>query len=68
MTGPSASPAAPSGLRPAVIVGNGPSLRGYDMKRLQAYDSFGMNAAYRHWDDIESSPLSCFLAGTLCSV
>jgi hypothetical protein len=42
----------PSGHR-AVILGNGPSLRGFDFVReLEGYDTFGMNAAYRHWDKI----------------
>lgn len=31
----------------AVILGNGPSLAGFDFKRLQQCDVFGMNAAYR---------------------
>lgn len=40
-----------SGLPPAVIIGNGPSLRGFDFcNRLKSYATFGMNAAYRFWD------------------
>jgi hypothetical protein len=39
--------------RLAVILGNGPSLRGFDFAReLEGFDTFGMNAAYRHWDKI----------------
>lgn len=37
----------------AIILGNGPSLRGFDFaKELDGLDSFGMNAAYRHWHKI----------------
>ncbi|WP_045363664.1 hypothetical protein [Methyloceanibacter caenitepidi] len=32
-----------------VIVGNGPSLRGFDFERLAQADCIGMNAAYRFW-------------------
>lgn len=38
--------------RPAIILGNGPSLKGFDFTRLKAFDVFGMNAAYRYWDEI----------------
>jgi hypothetical protein len=39
--------------RQAVILGNGPSLRGFDFSReLKGFDTFGMNAAYRHWNKI----------------
>jgi FkbM family methyltransferase len=39
--------------RRAAILGNGPSLRGFDFAReLAGYDTFGMNAAYRHWDAV----------------
>lgn len=34
------------------ILGNGPSLRGFDFERLRPYDCIGMNAAYRYWDEI----------------
>ncbi len=38
---------------PAAVLGNGPSLRGADFaKELSCFDTFGMNAAYRHWDAI----------------
>jgi FkbM family methyltransferase len=43
--------------RPAAILGNGPSLRGFDFKnQLNDYDTFGMNAAYRYWDGINWYP------------
>lgn len=35
-----------------VVIGNGPSLRGFDLRRLRGVDTLGMNAAYRHWDRI----------------
>ncbi len=39
--------------RPAVIIGNGPSLREFDLKtNLRGYATFGMNAAYKYWDAI----------------
>ena len=41
----------------AVILGNGPSLRGFDFKKeLKDYDTFGMNVAYRYWDKISWYP------------
>jgi hypothetical protein len=36
----------------AVVLGNGPSLRGFDFCRLARFDVFGMNAAYRYWYEI----------------
>lgn len=36
----------------AFIIGNGPSLANLDLRRLTGRESFGMNAAYRHWDAI----------------
>ena len=44
------------------ILGNGPSLRGFDFSQLDTYDSIGMNAAYRHWDDSGFYPTyyTCF--------
>ncbi len=36
----------------AAVIANGPSLRGVDLGRLPAVATFGMNAAYRHWDRI----------------
>lgn len=40
----------------AFVLGNGPSLRGFDFERLGDFDVFGMNAAYRHWDRIGIYP------------
>lgn len=36
----------------AFVIGNGPSLKGFDFHRLDGFDSIGLNAAYRHWDRI----------------
>lgn len=36
----------------AIVIANGASLRGVDLARLPAYATFGMNAAYRHWQQI----------------
>ena len=36
----------------AVVLGNGPSMKGFDFDRFQGFDVFGMNAAYRYWDSI----------------
>jgi len=33
----------------AVIIGNGPSLKGVDLKAFAKCPTFGMNVAYRHW-------------------
>jgi predicted O-methyltransferase YrrM len=41
---------------PAMIMGNGPSLRGFDFERLRGLDVFGMNAAYRFWEEIDWYP------------
>lgn len=38
--------------RTIIAIGNGPSLRGFDLQSLQNCDTLGMNAAYRHWDRI----------------
>jgi hypothetical protein len=44
-------------MRTAVILGNGPSLRGFDFSNeLNGFDTFGMNAAYRHWHKIKWYP------------
>lgn len=41
----------------AVILGNGPSLRNFDFhKELSCVDTFGINAAYRYWDQINWYP------------
>jgi FkbM family methyltransferase len=43
--------------RPAAILGNGPSLCGFDFARnLSEFDTFGMNVAYRYWDRINWYP------------
>jgi FkbM family methyltransferase len=44
------------------ILGNGPSLRGFDFERLRDYDTLGMNAAYRYWDRANFYPTyyACF--------
>ncbi|MEQ1709545.1 MAG: FkbM family methyltransferase [Terricaulis sp.] len=34
------------------ILGNGPSLRGFDLRSLGKLPAIGMNAAYRHWEGI----------------
>lgn len=42
-----------SKFRPAYILGNGPSLRGFDFARhLRSKTSFGMNLAFRYWHSI----------------
>ena len=38
------------------IIGNGPSLRGFDFHTLNECDSIGMNAAFRHWHRIDWYP------------
>ncbi len=40
------------GMSSIVVIGNGPSLKGFDLAALGARPSLGMNAAYRHWDRI----------------
>jgi FkbM family methyltransferase len=35
-----------------VILGNGPSLKGFDFARFRDFDAIGMNAAYRYWGEI----------------
>ncbi|HWK13292.1 MAG TPA: hypothetical protein VNS02_02775 [Rhizobiaceae bacterium] len=34
------------------VIGNGPSLRGFDLTRIDAREALGMNAAYRFWREI----------------
>ncbi len=43
---------------PIAIIGNGSSLRGFDLTRISkaGFHSFGMNAAYRHWREIDWWP------------
>jgi hypothetical protein len=38
--------------RVLVVLGNGPSLAGFDFSRFRGFDAIGMNAAYRYWDEI----------------
>ncbi len=39
-----------------VVLGNGPSLAGFDFEALRGLDAIGMNAAYRHWRRIGWHP------------
>ena len=39
-----------------IVIGNGPSLRGFDFTTLRHVDTLGMNAAYRYWDRIDWYP------------
>jgi hypothetical protein len=44
-------------MQSAVILGNGPSLKGFDfISELREFDTFGMNAAYRYWHKIKWYP------------
>ncbi|WP_375202127.1 hypothetical protein [Hyphococcus sp.] len=38
------------------VLGNGPSLRGVDLKSLSPYATIGLNAAYRYWREIDWRP------------
>ena len=38
------------------VLGNGPSLRGFDFKKLKDYHTIGLNAAYRYWEKINWYP------------
>lgn len=40
----------------AILIANGPSLRGVDLARLPPVATFGMNAAYRHWQQMDWYP------------
>jgi len=40
----------------AYVIGNGPSLKGFDLKRIDARYALGMNAAYRFWREINWYP------------
>lgn len=44
------------GDRAAFILGNGPSLKGFDLHSLSPFTTIGMNAAYRYWDRIGWRP------------
>jgi len=50
------APNAAKSYKEAIILGNGPSLRGIDFKRFARFDTFGMNAAYRYWYEIDWFP------------
>ncbi len=39
-----------------ILLGNGPSLKGFDFGRLKGFDVIGMNAAYRYWETINWYP------------
>ena len=39
-----------------VVIGNGPSLRGFDFNKFREVKTLGMNAAYRYWDKINWYP------------
>ncbi len=39
-----------------VLLGNGPSLKGFDFDKLKGVDTLGMNAAYRYWDRVNWYP------------
>ncbi|MCB5190871.1 hypothetical protein LG198_09045 [Methylobacillus arboreus] len=39
-----------------VILGNGPSLKGFDLHSLTGADTLGMNAAYRYWERVNWYP------------
>jgi hypothetical protein len=39
-----------------ILLGNGPSLRGVDLRALAPHATLGMNAAYRYWREINWRP------------
>ena len=39
-----------------IVLGNGPSLKGFEFSSLSNVDSVGMNAAYRFWERINWYP------------
>jgi hypothetical protein len=41
---------------PLIVIGNGPSLRGFDFGKLCGFACLGMNAAYRYWETINWYP------------
>jgi len=47
---------APAPAETAIVIANGPSLRDVDLSRFDAFATFGMNAAYRHWNRIGWRP------------
>lgn len=42
--------------QPLIVLGNGPSLAGFDFGKLRGRDAIGLNAAYRHWRKIGWRP------------
>ncbi|MBI1392436.1 MAG: hypothetical protein GC152_06805 [Alphaproteobacteria bacterium] len=40
----------------AFLLGNGPSLKSVDLRRLSPFATVGMNAAYRYWREIDWRP------------
>ena len=44
------------GEKAGFVLGNGPSLKGFDFSSLTPFSTFGMNAAYRYWDRIGWRP------------
>jgi hypothetical protein len=47
---------AKAGPSTAFVIGNGPSLKGVDLQQLNGFATFGMNAAYRYWREINWRP------------
>lgn len=43
-------------VKPALILGNGPSAKTVDFDNTEMFDVFGMNAAYRYWHKISMFP------------
>ncbi|MEZ5895354.1 MAG: hypothetical protein R3C40_08350 [Parvularculaceae bacterium] len=56
MQKPGASVRVKADAATAFILGNGPSLKGVDLKSLSDFPTFGMNAAYRRWRQIDWRP------------
>lgn len=49
-------PSAQSARRRLAVIGNGPSLKGFDFRRFEGVSTLGMNAAYRYWREIDWRP------------
>lgn len=43
-------------MRKVVVLGNGPSMRGFDFSQLSRVDTIGLNIAYRYWKTINWYP------------
>jgi hypothetical protein len=43
-------------MKKVLVMGNGPSLKDLDFKKLKNIDTVGMNAAYRYWEKINFYP------------